>query len=477
MEAKQKQYEDILNILNNIVHDEKLRTNLFSDEKFRDLFVSQVNNLLSLEIDNNLTFSDKKWAAIFGKSLVNITKQKIKFSKIDNNTEDNIFADYTMLANFVTKEFNFEKEELLKINEITEEGIKDNSSVTPEMKKNFLTDDKVNPDIEIVDKDKEIPNTKNSEGFNNNPQGLVAPPLHPRQDPRFYPYKTKPPGIRIAKYMIGASLLLLTSILLIFFILGISRRYNFGIDNNDISGLFNGFHVWNPEDKLYNKFIVAGGNVNLSNLNIISSPFGDAQLINPGFWIYAIAGFCIYRGLKFFSTSRNRVEEYTYGLGNAVFVWIIVVMFIAMYSQYLSEDWIKNSYKNHIKINFFNESEGALKIYPLEKFNSDFEVFWKDFNSKSIFLPMRILAIISTTISSFVALLSIMLIAINPKGDLEKLKLADMEYQKMLSELMQGRKYEMSSSLYEKDDFVPKPFFKKKELNKNKSDKDNEEKK
>gem|GEM_PF-6688102 len=106
------------------------------------------------------------------------------------------------------------KREILTDNliDITAEEIKLNSKVTITLKEMYAEKDAENPQIEVVDQSKEIPNMNNNtsgteNAFNqsqftniNNPI-----PIPPIQNPRFYPYKTKPnpKHIKQIKFIFG----------------------------------------------------------------------------------------------------------------------------------------------------------------------------------------------------------------------------------------------------------------------------------
>ncbi|AHI53885.1 hypothetical protein SSABA_v1c04780 [Spiroplasma sabaudiense Ar-1343] len=470
-----KNYEEISILLNNIILDEKLRTNLTEDEKFQNYFIDQVNNLLSMEIDFSIDYLSKKWAAIFGKSLVNITKKKIKFTKTENNTEDNVFADYSILLKYLENNYQIEKDKIiLSESEINEETIGSSTIVTPEMKAQYLKiDEKIKVEPEIVNDSTEKPNINANQGFKGtmgNNGGEKKLPTHPTQDPRFYPFKTKPKGIATMKLVMSSLLFLFALLLFVFYIIGISKPFIINDQSEEIKKLFNNFSYYNNEGN----WVKIGTNLSLTNLaNVTVNPFNSAW-IQPGmqFWILII--FCGWSGSIINRQPKNLIEKYSLS-GWSIFWSLIAISFsLSLFSPFISEPSLKNLYLTHFRATF---SPGSGN-YTDELFLKDFNLFWDIFYKDSLLNIMSIFSIILLILAVAIVISALFVLILNPRKDHEKIYNADQEYQKVLLEAMQGREYKINPSIYETEVFIPKTkktIKDKKNKNDDKEDSDKKE--
>lgn len=445
MEA-QKIYDSTVISLFNIVKNEKLRTKIVLDDNFKEQVIQMVNNLLFLEVEEKTLYKDIKWSPIFGKSVVNILKQKIKFEKPDNKKLEDIYADYSYTLTFCLNNYSVSRDELNNsLIDISEKEIQLNSRVSEEMKNLYNEDTKENPTVEVVDKSDEQPNQSNSnanQNFNNNYnyQGESIP-IPPMQDPRFYPYLTKPKYIRWVKLVFGVMFGLTGLFYLVLNLLFLFQKQNVGASVDEIKDLFENW-----------KFL--GGKTGIidsgSLLGIKSGQANYVMII----LIMLLLSWIVY---TIVAPPKRYREQFVFPIYNLIvpvifLVAIVITPGIGGFSYIFGmNDLEKNitnllSTQKDIQIN-----DGDIKRlvdFLVGKFNLPLikAVIWLLF----VFL-----------IASFASL--IVLISINPRLDRQKVIRATQEYQKLINEALQGRKYQMDPTLYENQEEVDNFYRKIKE--------------
>ncbi|ALD66448.1 hypothetical protein [Spiroplasma cantharicola] len=480
MEAN-KIYQNSIFLLANLIKDEKLRVELLNNLDYKKQVIELVNNLLILEIDENCSFKDKKWGPIFGKSLVNITKEKIKFVKPDNKTIDDILSDITYLQTYCFNNLQIARDTLTDESfELSEEFVKENSKISNEMKEKYLkSSEKTVIEPEIVDKQKEKPNTEipdysnmaGAQSAQGNPfMGTV--PLHPLQDPRFYPYNNKPKYTKWLKLSLAISIGIFTLLFIVLSIfVQVAKPYLIDNEFNSIAGFSQEFQKqW--KEFLSSEKVDKMGWLFANSLGMQAGGMGIAYIIIMAL----IISWTIYTIVQPPKTYRQKfiIPGMTLVIPS-MFLIMMAFSFIKGFSYIFGSDVPLSQLSGSLfnvakqqgeKANFsdwYNLNQSGIKEL-LSEINSSFNMtgakvlFWLFFVS----LLMTAGTIILT-------------LCLNPKLDRDKISKANHEYQTMIAEAMQGRKYEMDQSIYEDkkdiDDFLAElQNGKNKHNNKNKND-------
>lgn len=476
----QKIYNDIVIAFFNIIKNEKLRTKIALNSEYKDKVVTLVCDLLALEKDHNCTFKNSEWSSVYAKSVVNITKEKIIFKKSEGKTTNDIYADYADILTVSMNLYDVKREVLTdSLIDITAEEIKLNSKVTITLKEMYAEKTAENPKIEVVDQSKEIPNINNNtagteNAFNqsqfantNNP--IPVPPI---QNPRFYPYKTKPnpKHIKQIKFAFGIIFAFL-GILYIIFQIWLSTQTVL-VNRQEYPGLFDN---WN--------WLTSNSSQEIQNWNTISFNVMLAYTpsINPNLnWLFIIVvGFSItFVAYSYIRQPRQYREQFIFPWRITLFSIFVTVMigFRFVYPQLWRS--LTNSevvIHENIGLLFRRLIENNFSAGPFpENFDASINAIFS-----TIFLETVSLSTVNTilwlefSLCVATAALIILIIVINPRLDRQKLVRANQEWQKYVSEAMQGRKYNVDESLFESESEINK--FNDNKKSKNKDNKDNKE--
>lgn len=461
MEAK-KVYESIAQLLNNIVKQEQLRYELSNNTEFRHLFVKQINNMLALENEHNQIYNNVTWAMVFGKSIVKITEQKQRIEKPENKSIEDIYADYSAFISFTTKTFIVGRNQLVddKV-KFTEQDVIFNSTLTEDIKQKYkaIEDEKKAAEQAEIDA-KKAAEAKDKKGFNSNSQkqddytntnnnnnnyynsnGFNAQanmfnnmPIHPMQDPRFYPYNQKPKWMPMAKYAI-AILAIIAGIMLI---VQMSILMTTKIDYSDSTyatayGFSDG--IW----KLNKKW----GDI-YNNVFPTLMPLAQSSLQNiMSFFLYLLPP--IYLAFSAFKKPRNIREKYRAGIWPIFFTIIFFATSIMSLVPFVSDNNIKSNFGTFFKT-----------ICDLETISPNINGFWDVVmtNYGHNINVATSLTIVALTLLCLTVVAGIVLIIFNPRVDQQKVAFANMEFQKATAAMMQGQHYEINPSIYENNEEV-----------------------
>ncbi|AUM62695.1 hypothetical protein [Spiroplasma monobiae] len=474
MEAN-KIYQDSIFLLANLIKNEKLRVELLNDSELKKQVIELVNDLLLLEIDENCTFKDQKWGPVFGKALVNITKEKIKFIKPDGKKTDEVLSDITFLQTYCFNNLQISRDSLTDQSfELTDEFVKENSKITDELKQKYLkSTTSSKPEPEVVDKTKEKPNTQQTgfEGFagaqsaQGNPFMGSVPP-HPLQDVRFYPYNSKPKYTKWLKLSLGIALgvcaimFVLISILLTTFRFFITKEM-ISVDNG-----------WSTDFvSKWNEYLKDRAGVYWSLGNFLGIVTGGTNYIYL-ILIIAMMSWIIYTIVQPPKTYR---QKFIIPGINLVIPVMFIFMMIFNLAKPLGFIFGSDVHSELLQRTFAVSVAGVQTQEALDNWisannagvNNLINIMSEGFN----LLPIKIL-LWFFFISLIVASISIVaVLALNPKIDREKIAKANNEYQTMIAEAMQGRKYEIDPSIYEPQEEID-AFLKELKDRKDKKNKD-----
>ncbi|WP_434341932.1 hypothetical protein V2P24_01570 [Mycoplasma putrefaciens] len=442
----QELYLKLIYLAKNIIKTEKLRYFIYKDAEFRDKFLVLINNILTLETNFEMSFEGQTYAKEFAKAFILITKQaeKQRFETFDDKTQDQISDDLDQLVKFIVKEYKVPRTKLLDQTElVTVQVISQSTELTNKMIEKWdqkvqesKTEQTADKPVESVTKpaDLEAKNNQNLDNAANNlfsslNQNILSnpdiPPI-PTQDPRFYPYKTKPKFMPTFKIIL--SVLSAISTILLITTLSYLSLTRLDIKN----GFDNGFD-WNTYVKDSNKLTF------LERFPLVGLGVrGFTSVISTLFYILPTAFICSYTK----KSNSNPREKYRMSLLPVIVFLVLFGAVTATLSNFASISNISNAWKKEL-LGFITDEK--------EKFASQFDSFWQQVVNKygpKINIAV-ILSITSMSLTIVTLIVAVILLIVNPKLDREKIQKATTEYQKVVLAAMNGEKYEMDPSIYD----------------------------
>ncbi|ARU91564.1 hypothetical protein SCLARK_00959 [Spiroplasma clarkii] len=460
--GSKKIYEDIVVSLFNIIKNEKLRTKIALNLEYKTKAISLVNDLLALEKDYDCSFKDTNWSQIYAKAIVNVTKEKLKFEKPDDKSETDIYADYADTLTVSLNLYNVPKEVLMSNNlEITAEEIKLNSKVTEQMKSLYTEQveetTEVLPIVEVVDKNSEQPNTnpKNQffqDGFGGQQVNFGDIPIPPLQNPRFYPYRSKPKNMKYFKLVSGCIFALLTLIFVIGEIVILSQSVKVSIVENP--DFFSGW-IFITDKKIEELILPIMTGFTGANTQVLS-------------YFTVLIGLASGTGVAYFLLTKPRHYRDQFRISWMIVFYALFFVIITGMKYITSAKYIWPAMVNQstFEVNLKSSFEAAARAANVEwgyVSSSVSNVTGWDANIRSIYQmfldtnSIKLAAIflwIEMAISFLALVVVITLLFYNPATDRNKVMRAVSEYQKAMGEAMNGRKYKMDPTLFEDEDVI-----------------------
>ncbi|WP_342252209.1 hypothetical protein [Spiroplasma endosymbiont of Amphibalanus improvisus] len=476
-------YNSIAHALYNIFIDDYLKSMIISNDSFKKQITKQLNVMLTLEKDFDSAYQDQKVTVDFVRALSNFTSERFvieKIEKIDFETAD---EEFIIFVSDFSKETDYDKSKIKKENEINVDKMKtsaksysklDASKIIAEYRKdNNLSEQPKTVVGEVVDEDDVVKEKKtkskvddsnqeqaqqnnagNARGFNSDffsKMGGAASgafggmmPIHPRMDPSFYPYKTKPKAVFWLKKITAILALLTTLIMMAAILVAVIKPAV--IDN-----------MWYAQGS-------SPGNYRGSLLVPVYGEQGDAdartligQTVAPssirygfGFngsfaWFELIivllsGGYLSYSLLREPNKFKEKyVMSLTALITNGIIIFIVMTSFFQILSLdgqtfatsfYSGDDIIDQQAYNDAITNTSSYMVDTIKASP----------------GYNVFLGF---AIASVSLGS-ACIVSIIISAIlNPRMDKSKLMVANREFQKATESAMKGVKYNFPDSLFD----------------------------
>lgn len=211
MNNSKNTYENIVNLLVNILQSSKLKLKVIKDDEFYTYFLRLVNSLLFLEQEHLANYEGQRYARSFVQVLADLRDEEIKIVKDDNLTLETIENDYNFLQTYILNIFQISKQELVTPTVISLDIVKELSNIDSNLQKQLLKNDNVlvtsqnnnseqisNNNSQILkdsgEKATEADSQKkvneqliNLQNLQLNLQGLKLP-THPANNQGFYPY-------------------------------------------------------------------------------------------------------------------------------------------------------------------------------------------------------------------------------------------------------------------------------------------------
>jgi len=441
MEAK-KVYESIIKLLFNVIRNDELKYYLYTDKKYREKFVNLVNNLLTLEIDDNASYNEHQWAKTFGQAIVIISKEKQRIQKNEKSLNE-VYADYTDFISLTSTEYkkfnltdtkiNFLPEDILNDSKISEEKIE-------QIKEKIAADQKLNDTskTDVIGAGSTIKQNKieNEEyqnpniNFNSQIKQLKVVE-NPLTNPRFYSYNKKQRWFPIIKKVFAIFLLLTVVAMTAISIFTLVSTINFPDDSGSISHWVIKSTKENDPSKLLSEYVYS-----------YSIDAGAGPVLSKITFIIITLLFSAYISYSLFRKPRNLNEKYRMNSWVLIGSFLLVIINIVNAYPYLDPGFLKSRW------------EGILRAaIDTTSFNlADFNKWWSEiFESKNIILGQG-LAIFSFVMMISLTLFTLVIMFVQPRRDREKIQRAVTEYQNAIGAMMQGQEYEMDPTLFDNDE-------------------------
>ncbi|WP_339022310.1 hypothetical protein [Spiroplasma endosymbiont of Crioceris asparagi] len=419
-------YESLINTLYNILERKNLRVLIRSEVELSILFKKNIENMFFLEnilqVEKNNSKA-KEFAIIFSK----IKNKKVEYEIADDASLENVEKDLNSLKNFVLKNTNILKQDLenevslFKFKKIKEELVDDNKQETIEQTGNINVAETAIIQNNNENVNKTFNNFNGTMNIDQKNLNSIFTLKHPLQDPRFYPYKTKPKTIKYLKIGLAASLL---AWIIIFSILQLIAMLSSAKINAD------------SKQQTITIYMIS---LNSLKDNFIPNVFSIILYLFLGFYI----------ALLLFKKPKIYREQYHIP-GFLLFIigFLIIIMFCQLFigqnsfikvvfSTTFSSKELDNLIQNFVKENFKNVgAPDQAAIASSIKNALDFKLF-------DAFGMIFVISSILFVIAFFITLFS------NPQLDKEKIQRAISEWQKKSAYTLMNQQYEMDESLYE----------------------------
>lgn len=437
-------YKKIIDLLVNIFKSNDLKKVIIENEKLRKNVVLQINNLLYLEKQHNCTLNDLCYAVEFAQVLVNLTEKEEMIEKHDSKLVTQIEEEYLFLLEYISNDYGQEKTKMIATSDIDDSLIENLWQINESSSSKTAA---IIPDIvELIDF-KHHQNQNNS--FNHNAQGknklsvdeMVQSlkfsgslPMHPKSDPRFYPFKTKPKRMPMLKILLTTFISI--TLILYFVVLFYTAAKNININKSLLPSSFEFDELW--INKTNNRVLFKIPN----NINEYDHYYGSSQeklninleslfLFLPAFLLLFATICCGYHLVRHQKKIRNNFSINWYII-SFLFINIILVFCYWIFKYAL--------------FRFELTSEIPNEINKAEQFNDICNNIIRNSDEFKLFQYLMITASIMAGITvSFL----IYLTCINPRIDKDKIKKANLEYEKMLYNALEGKEYIVDADLFQ----------------------------
>lgn len=411
-------YNHIASTLFNSLSNPIVRNEIKVNENILKYTELQISNLFFLESVLSKELIDKKLAKEFLQLTANITDLALTVNKSQKKTAVEILEDSNLLVvTIINSCKGVERESLERLQTVNSESLKSinnqisalsNFNTNQEMQSTQLdqeSDNNFNQDNQQNDLNQQQPiNPNNMRNLNNNIDmanlsKLGVLPQHPATNPNFYPYLTKPKVVPILKKVLSG--MLLTSVLFIVITI---------ITSVFVKGSLTIAQETDPV-----KFVLSKTNN----------------------WLILVMTMVLYVGFAygFIKPPRFQRDKYhlSYFMLGLLLFWLIVTVADSFYQT--SDSYYHSYFKAMLKKD--QELNPAVVT---------------DMKNLPNFIVFRIFSIITSAVCILPLFIVVVLMLINPKLDRNKVMRANSEYQNAISAALNGQKYDMDQSLFDKND-------------------------
>ncbi|AKX34125.1 hypothetical protein SLITO_v1c04720 [Spiroplasma litorale] len=468
-----KLYEILVKNLSNTFKSDILKVKSLENKILKDQLILMVDNMLSLEIDHKATFLDEKWSRVFGKALVNLLKEKIKFEKPDNKQVDEILADVTFFQTFCFNNYKIDRETLNLEHEISADLIKGLAVISEEAKS--LHSEKIEVEPEVVDKEKEKPNTdSNSNNFQDNLNGNQFfnnnIKIHPFQDQRFYPYTSKPKYTKYLKFILAGFI----GLFIVFYLI----THVFITLNSTVVNNYDDFTNWGFNSSLTNVF--KEKNFEYSKWTMATTvgvlPISGVLSIITIILLIFFGAYTIYILVQSPKFYKDKFHIQTLlPIFTIVFIFFVSYNLMGLFMfAFKGDDYIKTSIGSLLAKVEGKTSQNDINDW-IKSNSTALNNMVSYLKSKLSYSQTKAIFWVYFVSTLFCIIQVIIILILNPRLDKEKMMKAKLEYENYINAAMQGKSYEMDSTLFEPEEEVKEfvDWLNNKKNKKNKDEKDN----
>ncbi|GAA6238212.1 MAG: hypothetical protein SPLM_03340 [Spiroplasma phoeniceum] len=489
-----KLYAHIVYTLYNIFNDDNIKAQVIVNQDFKKLVIQQICNLLTLEKEFNANLNDNKFTLSFAQVLADITNESETIEKVDGATFNMLDEEYVAFVQYIVSNFGVEKNYITRENIVTNELIASTADFTDEKAiDNAREKLKVKANEEGTDESQpEVGSARGIWGIGA-PMGGISPdfsdpskfdmsqmmqhmanmPIHPRLDPRFYFYTSKPKYMPILKKIVAGFVILASALLILLWFL--NSYLNIYLDTKVIVYTIPGTSaiviIGGADSALHN------ANNNFSEVFSFGSKYKFLLMQSAGLQTFSgilsiLPG--IFLGYELLGKKRFKRDNYVVRFWPVVLSIIILLYSSLSLIQVLLPNVVEK-YFNSISVpnnGYIIKNDPQLEItewllLPDSDLTMTINSLVSEVYNSTTYQVLHIFTIISMIAGLLAGIMVIILAVLAPKTDRNKLIRANTEYQKAVTAMMNGQKYEMDPTLYDyefKDDNV----FEKDDSNKSK---------
>ncbi|UZQ29145.1 MAG: hypothetical protein OHM56_07905 [Spiroplasma phoeniceum] len=490
-----KLYAHIVYTLYNIFNDDNIKAQVIVNQYFKKLVIQQICNLLTLEKEFNANLNDNKFTLSFAQALADIINESEIIEKVDRATFNILDEEYVAFVQYIVSNFGVEKNYITRENTITNELIDATADFTDEkaidnareklkVKANEEGADESQPEAgpargiggtgaSMVGID---PNFSYPSKFDISQmmQQMANMPINPPLDPRFYFYTSKPKYMPILKKIVAGFVILASALLILLWFL--NSYLNIYLDTKVIVYTIPGTSAI---------VIIGGGadsalhnaNNNFSEVFSFGSKYKFLLMQSGGLQTFSgilsiLPG--IFLGYELLGKKRFKRDNYVVRFWPVVLSIIILIYSSLSLIQVLLPNFVEK-YFNSISVSnncYIIKNDPQLEItewllLPDSDLTMTINSLVSEVYNSTTYQVLHIFTIISMIAGLLAWIMVIILAVLAPKTDRNKLIRANTEYQKAVTAMMNGQKYEMDPKLFD-DEFKSDNVFGKDDSNKSK---------
>lgn len=477
-----KLYAHIVYTLYNTFNDDNIKAQVIVNPEFKKLVIQQICNLLTLEKQFNANLNDNKFTLSFAQVLADITNESETIEKVDGATFNSLDEEYVEFVQYIVQNFEVEKSYITRENVITNElidvtaGFTDKKAVENAQDKLKINANEKELDVRDQTRPKiggagalggrgaSFPDPNNFD-MSQMMQQMANMPVPPRLDPRFYFYTSKPKYMPLLKKIVAGVVILASLLLVILWFL--TSYLNIHLDTKVIVYTI-------PGTKL--SIIVGGGadsalhngNNNFSKEEFaFGSQYNFSLMLSAGLQTFSgilsiLPG--IFLGYELLGKKRFKRDNYVVRFWPVVLSSVILLYSALSLIQVLLPNMVEK-YFNKISVpnnGIIIKNDPGLDIIgglllPDSDLAATIKSLINEVYNNTTYQVLRVFTIISMIIGLIAGIMVVILAVLAPKVDRNKLIRANTEYQKAVTAMMSGKKYEMDPTLFDyefKDDNV-----------------------
>ncbi|AGM24701.1 hypothetical protein [Spiroplasma chrysopicola] len=448
--------------------DDTLKAEIIIDKEFKQLVIQEICNLLTLEKDFETDLNGEKYTVAFAQVLADITNESAKIEKKDNAKFSDLDEKHAKFVQYITQRFKFDRDDIIKEVTISAEIIdKTADFVNKEdslAKAKEISASQLQPSAQTVQTNQApgvapfvgmgagMPQFDPSQmDMSKMMQQMADMPIHPRLDPRFYPYNTKPKHMLLLKKVVAGFVIFAAALLVLVWALGsflpitVYPKDGFWIWRNESQGWIGG--SGQPPEP--------AGTLGYDFLTSLMYKFGAAPGTPALFNIIMPILPGLFLGYELLGTKKFRRDNYTVRILSVVLSAVLLAWAALTIVPLLIPSTLENIV-NSWGMPKTGANGGA--ILPSEDLPKLLNEIISLIRSSARYQALRIFSIIALSVSLVAVILTLALCIYAPRLDRQKLVRANEEYQKAVMAKMSGQKYEMDPTLFDeefKDDNSP----------------------